>query len=288
MTRPDEPTPPAGPWAQQPPPSTAPWGQQPPTGPWDQQPPAPGGPGPVDWDAVPPPQQPPLGYWPGQPQPGPYGPTGAYGVPAAPPTGMSTTKIVLITVGGVLALVGVIAVLLVVSLRRGDVPVAAPPTRAPATSAPAATVAPDDLVAVLPVDLSDCVAGETAGDGDLAAATCGPADTQPGPAEADFHLYPDVDTLDEVLLADADDLGLAELPVDVDCSTEMGYGEWTYGLTGETGGLLACGLTDDGRAVVAWTDDEFLVEGALLAPGTTQADVSALFDWWTEHSDYTG
>ena len=281
MTRPDDQqTPPAGPWGQQPSPPSGPWGQ----------PPAPGGPGPVDWDAIPPApgQQPPPGYWPGQPAPGPYGSPGAHGVPPVAPGGMSTTKIVLITVGGVLALVGVVAVLLVVALRADDdAAAAAPATSAPAISAPATAVAPGDLVAALPVDLSDCVAGETAGDGDLAAATCGPADTQPGPAEADFHLYPDVDTLDGVLLADADDLGLAELPVDVDCTTEMGYGEWTYA-TGETGGLLACGLTGDGRAVVAWTDDEFLVEGVLLAPGTTQADVSALFDWWTRHSDYTG
>ena len=278
MTRPDEPTPPAGPWGQPPPPPAAPWAQQPP---------APGGP--VDWDAVPPApgQQPPPGYWPGQPAPGPYGPSGAHGVPPVAPGGMSTTKIVLITVGGVLALVGVVAVLLVVALRGDDAAVAAPATSVPTASAPATAMALDDLVAALPVDLTGCVAGETARDGDLAAATCGPADTQPGPAEADFHLYPDVDTLDGVLLADADDLGLAELPVDVDCTTDMGYGEWTYA-TGETGGLLACGLTGDGRAVVAWTDDEFLVEGTLLAPGTTQADVGALFDWWTEHSDYTG
>jgi hypothetical protein len=319
MTRPDEePTPPAGPSAPQPP-APGPWGPPPPVpgGPWGPPPEAtgrpwgqpaagPGGPGPAagshDWDAT----QPPPGQWPGQPAPySPYGrpPPGAY---SEPPSGMSTTRVVLITLSAVLAFVGVAVVLGLVFLRQDDAAVAAPvaatpssptssssapsssaPSSSAPSSAPAVTIAPDDLVAVLPEDLSDCTAGETAGDGDLAAATCGPADTQPGPAEADFHLYPTVDTLDDVFLADAGDLGLAELPEDVDCTTETGYGEWTYA-TGETGGLLACGLTDDGRAVIAWTDDEFLVEGALLAPGTTQADVGALFDWWTEHSDYTG
>jgi hypothetical protein len=337
MTRPDDqPTPPTGPGGQQPGPPAGPWGQQAPQpGPWGQPTPppgswgppsGPGAPGPVDWDATPPRvagQQPPPGQWPGQPgqwpgqpgqwpgQPGPHGgpPTGGY---SEAPTGMSTTRIVLITLGAVLAAVGLAVVLLLVVVRDDDRPVAAPAASAPSSAAPssaapssaapsrsaasssapssasATAVTPEDLVGVLPVDLADCAAGETAGDGDLAAATCGQADTQPGPAEANFHLYPDVDTLDDVFLGDADDLGLAELPVDVDCSTEMGYGEWTYAVTGETGGLLACGLTDDGRAVVAWTDDEFLIEGALLAPGTTQEDVSALFDWWTEHSDYTG
>jgi hypothetical protein len=329
MTHPDEPTPPVGPGGQQPPP-VGPWGQQPPppAGPWAAQPPAPGswgppppvpsgpwgpppgatgtpwgqlaagpgGPGPAggshDRGATPPPPA----QWPGQP--GPYGPPppGAY---SEAPTGMSTTRIVLITLGAVLAFVGVAVVLGLVVLRQDDTAVAAPvaatpsspsPSPSPSSSAPSSgpgvTLGPDDLVAVLPVDLTGCAAGETAGDGDLAAATCGPAITQPGPAEADFHLYPDVDTLDDVLLGDADDLGLAELPEDVDCTAEMGYGEWTYA-SGETGGLLACGLTGDGRAVIAWTDDEFLVEGALLAPGTTQEDVGVLFDWWTEHSEYT-
>ena len=194
----------------------------------------------------------------------------------------------LLTVGGAVALVGVIAVLLFVTLRGDDgtgaAGTASPPSSAPVSSA---SLAPDELVAALPDDLAGCAATAPIGDGDVAAATCGPADTQPGPAEADFHLYPDVATLEDVFLDDAGDLGTEELPADVDCTTDMGYGEWTYD-TGETGGRLACGLTDDGHAVVAWTDDEFLVEGALIGPGTTQADVSALYEWWTLHSDYTG
>jgi hypothetical protein len=39
---------------------------------------------------------------------------------------------------------------------------------------------------------------------------------------------------------------------------------------------------------VSWTDDEFLTEGAVRSTGTTQEDVAALYDWWTQNSDFQG
>jgi hypothetical protein len=39
---------------------------------------------------------------------------------------------------------------------------------------------------------------------------------------------------------------------------------------------------------VAWTDDQHLTEGVVRAPGATQAERSALYDWWTADSEYQG
>jgi len=90
-----------------------------------------------------------------------------------------------------------------------------------------------------------------------------------------------------VFASDVSDEGLTEFAGDADCSTGTGYGTWTYA-DGTPGGQVACQITDDGHIVVAWTDDEFLTEGAVRSPGSTQDEVGALYEWWTEHSDYQG
>ncbi|PZA19147.1 hypothetical protein DMO24_22285 [Modestobacter versicolor] len=146
------------------------------------------------------------------------------------------------------------------------------------------------FLAQLPADFVDCAPKELAGDGDLAAASCGPAQTQPGPSEAMFYLYPDVATLDQVFLNDVTTEGLTEFPStgEIDCSTATGYGPWTY-TDGTPGGQVACQILAEGYVVIAWTDDDFLTEGLIRAPGTTQADVSALYEWWTSaNSEYQG
>ncbi|OMQ12111.1 hypothetical protein A7K94_0221640, partial [Modestobacter sp. VKM Ac-2676] len=150
------------------------------------------------------------------------------------------------------------------------------------TAAP--TVGTEEFLATLPVDFADCGPAELIGDGDIAAAACGPASSEPGPSDAVFLRYTDVDTLDDVFAADVAALGLAEWGEATDC-TEDGYGEWVRGET--TGGLLACGLTD-GAAFIYWTDDEFLTEGVVSMPGETQGDVVALYGWWVENSDFVG
>ncbi|MCZ2823855.1 MULTISPECIES: hypothetical protein [unclassified Modestobacter] len=155
----------------------------------------------------------------------------------------------------------------------------------PSSSSPAP--APAGLLAQLPSDFTDCQEGQLEGDGDLAAAVCGPALTQPGPAGAVYYEYPDETTLTSVFADDAAELRLGELPEGDDCSTTTGHGEWTDP-SGVTGGLVACALLPDGDVVIVWTDDEHLIEGAVHAPGTTQDDVAALYEWWTVNSYFTG
>ncbi|WP_171058115.1 hypothetical protein [Modestobacter altitudinis] len=214
-----------------------------------------------------------------------------------------------------LVLLIVVAVVLVVTLGGGDdddtvaagssssdssapATTASPsssPSPGPATPSPSGgfTAAPSGgadvtgFVGQLPVDFDDCADAPLAGDGDVAAAACGSALTQPGPEAAAFYLYPDQVTLDSVFSADVTEEGLAEFAVEDDCSTGTGYGEWTYS-GGEHGGQVACQIAGDGYVVVAWTDDEHLTEGVVRAPGTTQAEVSALYDWWTANSEYQG
>jgi hypothetical protein len=162
-----------------------------------------------------------------------------------------------------------------------------PPPSGGFTAAPSGGADVTGFVAQLPVDFDDCADAPLAGDGDVAAAACGAALTQPGPEAAAFYLYPDQSTLDQVFSSDVTEEGLAEFAVEDDCSTGTGYGEWTYS-GGEVGGQVACQIAADGYVVVAWTDDQYLTEGVVRAPGTTQAEVSALYDWWTANSEYQG
>ncbi|MCZ2850042.1 hypothetical protein [Modestobacter sp. VKM Ac-2978] len=304
------------------PPQGAGWGQQPgQPGGWGQ--PAPGQPG--SW-GQPGPGQPPGGYGPppgpggwGAPRPPGYGdqPTqvGGFGGPGwGAPGGSSasggdddrkkrTTVLVIIAALLLLVVVAVVLTLTLIGDDEGPEPTAAgttssssasssAPSSAPSASPSASpsappAPAPEGLLAQLPSDFTDCQERGLRGDGDLAAAECGPALTQPGPAGAVYHQYPDVPTLDSVFAADAVELGLSEWSGDDDCSTTTGYGEWTYP-DGVTGGLVACALLPDGDAVIVWTDDEYLVEGAVHAPGTTQDEVADLYEWWTVNSDFTG
>jgi hypothetical protein len=168
------------------------------------------------------------------------------------------------------------------------------PTRSPTStassagfsSAPSGRADPDDFVAQLPADFTDCAGAGPAGDGDLAAASCGAATTQPGPARAEFHRYPDVDTLDSAFHAEVAQQGVPAWTDDADCSTTTGFGEWVSG--GVTGGQVACAIGTDGSVMIVWTDDEYLAEGIVSAPGTTQADVRSLYDWWTANSFFEG
>ena len=75
---------------------------------------------------------------------------------------------------------------------------------------------------------------------------------------------------------DVQDGGLAEFGDNGDCSTGIGY---TWSAQGATGGRVGCAILDDGTVVVTWTDEDYLIEGFVSAPGTAQADLAALFDW---------
>jgi hypothetical protein len=202
---------------------------------------------------------------------------------------------VIITAVAALALIVVIAVVLVISLGGDDTSTTASGSSESSSSSssggfsssPSGSADTAGFIAQLPVDFTDCTETRPEGDGDLAAASCGAAQNQPGPAEAKFFLYPDPATLASVFQADVTDGALAEFVDGTTCSTGIGYGPWRYA-DGTPGGQVACQLTDDGHVLVAWTDEEFLTEGVVRAPGSTQAEVSALYDWWTANSEYQG
>jgi hypothetical protein len=320
--RPDQPTPGQGPWNAppapgQPPggPGGTPPGQQPGGG----QPGQYGQSGPYQQPGSygPPGQQSSYG------QPGQYGQQGSYGQPGqygqqapyaqygqpgpyGPPAGSGGSGqgagrrgLVVGLVAAVVLLVALGAVLLF-TLRDDPAPAASAPSAtsssesatrsspspsssSPAPSSSSAPAATDqDFVATLPADLTGCQPIELHGDGDVAAARCGPALTQPGPQEAQFHLYEDVATLDEVFTRDVESRGIAAFPGDPDCANGQGSGEWSS--SGSTG-LFACALID-GRPWLYWTDRVALTEGIVVGSGSTQADLGALYDWWTTNSDY--
>jgi preprotein translocase subunit SecG len=239
------------------------------------------------------PGQPPYPGGPGWTAPGGAGPQGG---------GNSKKKNLIITAVAVLVLVVVVAVVLVVALGGDDTSTAsggsssstsaAPSTSSSASSggfssAPSGSADAAGFIGQLPADFTDCAGEQLAGDGDVAAASCGAALTQPGPAEAEFYRYPDATTLASTFQSHLTDEGLTEFVDGSTCSTGTGYGPWTY-TDGTPGGQVGCQITGDGHVLVAWTDDEFLTEGVVQAPGTTQAEVSALYDWWTANSEYQG
>jgi hypothetical protein len=288
---------------------------------WGQQPaqPAPGGyvppPGQGGWPAPPTPGygeqptqvggfgvpgQPPYGGGPG----GPGGP--GWGGPGVQGGGGSDKKknLIITAVAG-LVLIVVAAVVLVVALGGNDDGNStasggssasdssttssssssdSPSSGGLSSSPTGGTADPAGFLAQLPLDFTDCADGQLAGDGDVAAAACGSAQSQPGPSEAAFYLYPDVATLDTIFQSDVTTEGLTEWTGDADCSTSIGFGEWTT--NGVTGGQVACAITPEGYVVIAWTDNEFLTEGVVRAPGTTQAEVTSLYEWWTANSFY--
>ena len=239
--------------------------------------------------------------------PGPYGAPGPYGMPGqygAPGGGRSGRQGLVALVAGVVLVIAIAATLFLVLGDDDDpAPAAATatssepvrPSRSPSPGRtplppplpPPTPVAPApapglDFVATLPVDLTGCSERELAGDGDVAAATCGAALTQPGPTEAQFHLYADQATLDEVFSRDVEGRGFPEFPGEPDCTGSQGIGEWSGA---GSSGRLACALID-GRPWLYWTDDVALTEGIVVGEGGTQADLAALYEWWTTNSDY--
>lgn len=221
-------------------------------------------------------------------QPG-YGqgwqPAAGWGAPPPQRPGNRTTVWVLSVLGAVLALV-LVAVVVVIALRDGDDDAGSGPA---STASAAAT---DDLLDSLPADLLDCEAADTAGDGDIASATCGAGASTPGPDSADFYRYRDTSDLDAVFSADVttseDDGGLfpdglTDFGADGDCGAGPGYGDWSAEDSGDAQGQIACGVTSDGHAVLVWTDEEFLTEGLLWSDGGSQDDVDALVAWWDEN-----
>jgi hypothetical protein len=140
------------------------------------------------------------------------------------------------------------------------------------------------LLGRLPTDFRDCRPADPVGDGDIAAATCGPSATQPGPAQASFYLYEDRERLDSVFANDAAAQGLSRVPDGQDCSTGTGTGQWG---AGDNSGQVACAIdAQNGRVWITWTDNAALTEGIVIAAGSTQDDLAALYQWWVSNSSF--
>jgi hypothetical protein len=306
------------------PPGQGGWGPPPGPGGWGQpqggQPgQQPGQPGPYG-----PPGQPgPYGQQPGQAGPygapgqqgpygqpgqqGPYGPPGQYGAPGpfgppGQPPGPQGPKrgLVIGLVAGLVALIAIGAVLFVTlggdddtstatstsssgATTSSSAPSSTSPPTTPSSSASTAPSGPvADFLAILPVDFTDCEEAPLAGDGDIAHAVCGASTTQPGPQQAGFWLYPDQATLSSVFESDV--AGAPAIPEGQTCNDTVGVTDWT---TPTNSGRVACTIdADSGNVAIVWTDDNAGIQGIVTAPGTTQADLGALAEWWAVNSDF--
>ncbi len=76
--------------------------------------------------------------------------------------------------------------------------------------------------------------------------------------------------------------GITAFPGEPDCATSQGFADWSGN---GSSGQLACALIN-GVPWLYWTDDVALTEGIVVGAGSTQADLGALYDWWTRNSDY--
>lgn len=251
------------------------------------------------------------------PDPGPWGQGGPYPPPypggrppggnwgAPPPGGRGNRGLLIALVVGLVVLAGIAVGLVVAFTREGGETASAgrtdPSSAAPSSSASRSSSSPgtsesapspspsgsaartDELLATVPADFRDCRPAEPAGDGDVAAVTCGPSTTQPGPQTAAFYLYEDVETLDRVFAEEAAEVD--PLPEGEDCSTAQGVTTWE--VDGVEGGEIGCLITEEGL-LLAWSDREFGIQGIVTAPGSTQEELAALAGWWTTNSDFQG
>jgi hypothetical protein len=212
----------------------------------------------------------------------PMGP--AYAPVVPPPTPPGKSRGPLLIVLGALVTAGLVVGGVLLFSGDGDgptpTPTTAPTTEPGPTTEPSPEPSPeDDLLAVLPGDFDEtsCSSAPLAGDGDVAALTCGPAFTQPGPSGAQFHLYPD-GTVDEVFVDDLAVFGVPPHSGGLVCPDVLGYSGYTN--NGEPRGQAACFVGPDGTSYIVWTDDEFDVEGIVTLTNGGFAGVYTLWDWW--------
>ncbi|WP_409329012.1 serine/threonine-protein kinase [Trujillonella humicola] len=193
---------------------------------------------------------------------------------------------------GVVAL-ALVAVVLVVVLRvlddDGAPARAAPAPTGPVTASPppADPEAEERLRSIIPPEwiAVDCDPGEPTGDGALAVLGCGSSSGQPGPEDSVFYLYEDPATAEAVFLADMERNGVPPLADGEECPQAQGHGTYT---DDDRTGRLACFLTEDNDAIMAWTQDDVGAEGWVVIIDGGQPGLDALWAWFTFDEEETG
>jgi serine/threonine-protein kinase len=249
-----------------------------------------------------------TGFGPGRPG-GPNGPgtSGGYIGHGSSPSGARRKPNRLPIVLGAVAVLVVLAVVLVVVLVGGSDDgggEAGPTTSGPVTttsssssSTPPEDGPEDDLRAILPTayDGDACETRSPAGDGDLAAISCGPSLTQPGPEVSNFYLYEDGDAAEEVFRNDLVEggeggLALPEVASLGDVPLQQGWHSYTTGEGGTaTGGFVAVFVSaSDQDTVLYWTQEDVGAVGVVSLESGGEAGIAVLWDWWTtaENSDF--
>ncbi len=241
---------------------------------------------------------------------GPGGP-GSPGRPTRPGPGLRRGKpLVAALVTVVLAALAALAVILVVAADtgkdpsttsaqdRGSTASATPIEELPAggildgagasaarePAGPAGLAEEAALRDLIPLDftVSSCTAtARPAGDGSLAALTCGASSTSPGANASDFLLYQASEDLDEAFDAYVRDRSIEELPSgDVaDCGDEQGFADYTR--SGSVLGTLACFIDSENTAFLVWTNLEQRLFAITSAASGDADGLRALYDWWT-------
>ena len=207
------------------------------------------------------------------PQPGPGSPPQAASIP---PTGRRRVHPL-----------AVLAAVLVVGVVGAAV-LTARAQLSPATPSPSASAAPRPdpplsaadraLLSALPPGFTAAICGPDPArpSSATAALRCG-AGPAGGPDTAEFVRFPDVDTLDRFVAADARQ---RQLPLDTGSCRNGDSIQTTWSKNGQIAGLLACYPDPAAGRTLRWTDRAAVAMGVI-----TRADgnSAALYDWWTRY-----
>ncbi|HEX2072295.1 MAG TPA: serine/threonine-protein kinase [Geodermatophilus sp.] len=227
-----------------------------------------------------------------------FGPPGVGGVGSSP-GGRKPNRLPLILAAA--AVVAVLVVVGVIALAGGgggeqpsgptasDTPTSASPSTSTTSTPPPEPTPEEELLAIIPGDFQaeDCTGRQPAGDGDLAAVDCAPAQSEPAITTARFFLYEDGVAVDRVFVSDVTGVGLTELASGQQCPANQGYGYYQIG--GERAGRVACWVDpEDNSANLLWTQDEFGAEGLVSIADGGAEGLTTLWDWWSvpAYSDF--
>jgi serine/threonine-protein kinase len=189
-------------------------------------------------------------------------------------------------------LVAIVSVGGVLLINRNDAgpagPTTSPSSTGPHTSPPTSpsTSPAGQLLTILPTgfDQASCAAQVPPGPGNLAALTCGPALSQPGPVSARFTLV-GPGSADDAFMSDVTAFSIRPLDQNSgeQCPDSRGYGD--YNDNGELTGRVACWVGQDNASYVMWSEDAFDAEALVTIPNGGDQGVYTLWSWWLDSSN---